>query len=166
MAVSCLLALVSVPNLGPMLNRQAVQADVDEFRLALRRGRLEAIRRGAQVTVCARDPRDGPGNSRCAATGTDWSAGWLVFVDDGERGAFDEQDELVLAHQAGRWSGPVRGTLRALSFQPTGISTSASARFRFQPRSAWSDDDVASGSLTVCVNKPGRSRVLRAPLCS
>jgi type IV fimbrial biogenesis protein FimT len=166
LAVMSILALISVPNLTHMMSRQAVASEVGEFQEAIRRTRMEAVRRGVQVSICARDAGAGDQGRRCAVDGNDWRAGWLIFVDRGERGELEEGDELLVVHQATQRLGPVQGTLRYISFQPTGISTSAASHYWFVPFDAQAGDEQPDGSLLVCVNKPGRTRALRQTECS
>jgi hypothetical protein len=57
------------------------------------------MRRDAEVTVCALPPGASAERPTCAPDVKDWSAGWMVFVDDGQRGQWDEGDQILLVHQ-------------------------------------------------------------------
>jgi len=165
-AVASVLALAALPNLGHLVSRQAVLSEVDDFQAAVQRMRSEAIRRGLQVTLCARDPQGGERARQCRASGQEWSAGWVLFVDRGQRGTVDGDDEVLLIHQPSRRAGSVQATLRYLSFQPIGISSSAASHFLFAPADAAPGDPRSEGSRLVCVNKPGRVRVLESGSCA
>jgi type IV fimbrial biogenesis protein FimT len=164
-AVASVLAVAGMPSLGRLLTRQAVLSEVDDFQGAVQRMRSEAIRRGLQVTLCARDPAAGERSLSCRPSGQDWSAGWVLFVDRGKRGSIDADDEVLQVHQPSRRAGSVQATLRYLSFQPIGISSSAASHFLFVPAGGAPGDERSEGSRMVCVNKPGRVRVLEHAPC-
>ncbi|GAA0756447.1 GspH/FimT family pseudopilin [Ideonella azotifigens] len=166
-SVAGVLAAVGVPSMSSVMARQAVQAELNEFQGAVLRARSEAMHRGEVVTVCGLDrPSSTTEHPHCMASGKDWSAGWVVFVDRGDHGDMDEdEDQLVAVHQASAKAGAVASTLRYLSFQPSGISASAASHFQFRPKGG--DAAVANppDSRMLCISKPGRMRVVSAASC-
>jgi len=166
-SVAGVLAAIGVPSMSSVMARQAVQAELNEFQGAVLRARSEAMHRGEVVTVCGLDRASAAtGHPRCMLSGKDWSAGWLVFVDRGDRGDMDEDDDqLVVVHQASARVGNVAGTLRYLSFQPSGISASAASNFQFLPKGVDSAAANSADSRLVCISKPGRMRVLQSQTC-
>ncbi|MFZ2990794.1 GspH/FimT family pseudopilin [Ideonella sp.] len=166
LSVAAILAALGAPSLSDLASRQAVKAEADEFRQVLRRTRTEAVRRATQVTVCALDPSSTADAPACVPTGQNWSAGWVLFVDRGDRGEIEEGDQVLAVHQASERIGSISGTLRYVTFQSLGISSSAASNFKFRPEGADPLESNPDGSLLVCVNKPGRTRVLKASACS
>lgn len=165
-SVAAVLAAVGAPSLGQLASRQAVKAEAEEFRQVLRRTRSEAVRRAAPVTVCALSPTATIDEPACLPSGKDWSAGWILFVDRGARGEIEEGDQVIAVHRASERMGSITGTLRYVTFQSLGISSSAASNFKFWPKGADPLESNPDGSLLVCVNKPGRSRVLTASACA
>jgi type IV fimbrial biogenesis protein FimT len=158
------LAAVGLPNLNGLVQERAAQAGSEAFRSAVRLARNEAVRRGETLTLCARDPKGGDASQTCAPRGTDWSAGWLLFIDRGERGVVEAGDRILRVHQPGAAAGQVLGSTGRLSFQPTGISFNAASNFRFVPPGQAADDDRV---VLLCLNKSGRARVSEtAAACS
>jgi type IV fimbrial biogenesis protein FimT len=150
-AVLGVLATAGLPSLGRTLDSSAVAAQSRELCAALRFARAEALRRGTWVTVCARQPGVEP--PACAASNaTGWQPGWLVFVDVGDRGRVDADDQLLRLETPLARSSGVDGTLRAITFGAAGVSVDAASHFLFRA------PDAAVVQL-VCVSKTGRPRL-------
>jgi type IV fimbrial biogenesis protein FimT len=165
-SVLAVLTAAGVPSYSSIISRQAVLSEVAEFQEAVGRARLEAVRRGETVTLCARAPDSPLEGPHCAAEGRDWTSGWMIFVDRSERGEMDPGDLVLHVHQASAKVGAINSTLRTISFQPLGISSSAASRFQFRPLGASPTDANPSNSRLVCVSKPGRTRVLSTAACA
>lgn len=159
LAVAAVVLAQSVPDMTRLTADRAVQAEAQAFQSALRLARHEAMRLGEVVSICARDSRAGDSVHTCDADGRSWGAGWLVFVDRGQRGVMDAGDRVLLVHQSVQGSSHVQATLGRLSFQPTGISFSAASSFRFTPAQALTEEQALLSAQLVCVNKAGRARV-------
>lgn len=153
-AIAGVLVSLGAPSMTRTIDRAAVLAPARELASALRFARAEAVRRGAWVTVCARSPAAGPID--CAGSAGDgWRAGWLVFVDDGQRGRFDDADQLLRVQPALAHSAGADGTMAALTYGPGGTSIDAASHVLFRTASA----DIVQ---LVCVAKTGRPRLAPA----
>lgn len=164
-AVAAILTLQSLPTLRQWIDQRAVLDHAEALRSALRLARAQAMRRDAEVTVCALQLRRPAEQARCAEDSKDWSAGWMVFVDDGQRGQMDTDDRVLLVHQGLTHQGRVLSTLDAITFLRIGVSSSASARFTFLPPSAGAASSSHPSQMLVCVNKPGRPRLVLGIAC-
>lgn len=156
LAVLGVLAAAGWPQLGAMVRREAVEQQSLAWRSALRLARNEAVRLGETVTLCARDTTVGEHHHQCATASSEWSGGWLVFIDRGERGALGADDRVLRVHQL---TGPpvrIQASTPRVSFQPTGISFNAASNIRFEPAAQAPGSPLA---LLLCVNKAGRVRV-------
>lgn len=165
LTVLTLMASLGLPDLQGWWRHRAVLAHAEAFRSAARLSRALALERQAVVTLCAREADDTGQTHACAATGRDWSQGWLAFVDSGERGRVDGPDRILHVQVPTRPAARVVSTARYISFQPTGVSLSAASRFTFLPLDAPAGALAAAGDLLVCVNKPGRARIIDADAC-
>jgi type IV fimbrial biogenesis protein FimT len=72
--VATLLLGIGVPSFVGMVRSNRTATNINELSTAFAIARSEAIRRGANVTVCR--STDG------TVCGADWSDGWIVFVDN------------------------------------------------------------------------------------
>jgi type IV fimbrial biogenesis protein FimT len=168
--VECLIALaVAIVLLGsavPAFTRQATAralgAQAGQFMSALRFARSEAIKRGAVVTVCARDPA--AAQARCLeGTGADWRAGWIVYADPGGRGQLDAGETVLRVQSPLSPSGGIAGTRSRVSFTAGGFSTDAASHYLFQP--AGGAGAGGAPPLMVCVSKQGRPRLAPGVVC-
>jgi type IV fimbrial biogenesis protein FimT len=158
---------IGVPNLNHFRDKAAVNSRFQAFDSALRRARHEAMARGELVSMCAMDPKSaGKPQPDCLPSGRDWSAGWLVFVDRGERGELDENDRVVWVEAAPADTGPIVGTQRYLTFRAGGELLSLAGHFRFLPPGEQAVDKALPGSALVCVNRAGRPRVAKVGQCA
>lgn len=73
LAVASVLLGVGVPSFVEMAKDSRTRSEYNRIALSLSLARSEAAKRSRPVTLCARR-----GETQC---GTDWSEGWLVFVD-------------------------------------------------------------------------------------
>lgn len=164
--VAAVLVSAAVPSLQRLLDQSQARADVYEFTEALRLARSEALKRHAEVTVCA-SLAPLPGQAlACRMDANDWSQGWLVFMDGGERGRLDAGDLLIRAYQRPPLAGQVLAGRRNITFQASGLSSWGNGRVRFLPPARGSDSLVEEPLQVVCINKPGRARVVPGPDCS
>lgn len=160
------LATIGLPSLSQFHDKAAVEAQVQGFTSALRRARSEAVARGELVTVCALDADSvEAGEPDCAADDKVWSAGWLVFIDHGDRGEVGDGDKVIAIVQTPAHSGGAIGTQRYLTYRSSGELLSIAAHFRFLPPGAELKDADVPGAVLVCVNKPGRPRLATEGVC-
>jgi hypothetical protein len=99
------------------------------------------------------------------ASGHDWSAGWLVFLDRGERGEVGPGDSIVSIRQATASGGSLVATTRYLTYRVNGLLLSPAAHFRALPLGVPPVDMPVSGSALLCVNKPGNPRATSEDWC-
>jgi type IV fimbrial biogenesis protein FimT len=74
LTVAGILLGVGVPSFVDMLRNNRAAANINELSTAFSIARSEAIRRGANVTVCR--------STNGTTCGTDWADGWIMFVDN------------------------------------------------------------------------------------
>lgn len=99
LAVSGVLLSVAAPNFGDAMRNSAQIIITNDLMGALRLARSEAIKRSTRTAVCARAE-----NSTC---GTDWSNGFITFIDNGDTsGVIDANEQILRVAQAvdgGAW---------------------------------------------------------------
>lgn len=106
--LSAIVLSLAVPSFSTIVqdNRQVTQ--LNDLVTDLAYARSEAVRRGTTVTICPYDA-DGNGVQDVAAAGdacgggTDWSSGWVVFVDE------NGDDTLAAPADLQRITAPVSG---------------------------------------------------------
>jgi type IV fimbrial biogenesis protein FimT len=148
LAVAALVLLLGVPAFAAAMERNRTALALHLLMADMAMARSTAVVRGQQVVVCPRSVPD-----RCDTT-SDWSGGWLVFLDpDGDRQPGGRSDVL-------RASDPPTGRGFALR------SSRPFLRYQKDGRSAHSNLTVnvcRHGEVAgqVVVNNHGRARSVR-----
>lgn len=88
LAVLAIVLAVGFPTFQDMIQRNRVVAAANELVAALQTARMEAIRRGARVTLCPSN------NGTACAASTDWSR-LLVFADADADGSLDAGEVTI-----------------------------------------------------------------------
>ncbi len=150
-ALVAVFAAVAVPAFSGLLERQRASAAMGTLSTQMQLARMAAITYRRPAVLC-------PSRSGATCdTGTDWSGGWMLFLDRDGNFRPDAADEILRVESA---PGPSR--LRV-------VSTTGRPRVRYLPdgRSAGSNIAIsvcsAEGSLlgAVIVNNMGRPRSFR-----
>ena len=119
MAIIAILAAIAVPTLRQFSASSRTTAANNSLVSALALARSEAVRRSTPVTVCASTD-----SASCVAGGgpTDWSTGWIAFMDVNANGAFDAgSDQLLQAWSAPGATVSVSSTQNLLTYNPRGM---------------------------------------------
>lgn len=73
LAVAAILTTVAVPNFQSFVRSNRLASQANDMIGALTLARSEAVKRGAEVTICASS-----NGTSCIGAGTSWSPGWIV----------------------------------------------------------------------------------------
>jgi len=76
MVILAILAAIAAPSLAAMVANNRSASLGREIAAGINLARAEAIKRGGRVSICVSS-----NGASCAAAGTSWSAGWMIFVD-------------------------------------------------------------------------------------
>ena len=137
-----------VPAFRDLERNAARTSEVNLFLQAVYLARSEAIKRNGVVSLCP--SQDG---AWCAATGTAWDRGWIVFVnlDRDSPAVRDPGEDLLYAYPV--WpGGSVVANRETISFRAFGQS-GVTATFTF------CDDRGSRAARAVIVSQAGRPRV-------
>lgn len=159
-ALTAILMAIGVPAFQNFTAARAVDSHVAELSGALRLARAEAIKRGAPVTVC--QTADPNAAAPVCANAADWTTGWLIFVDRGTQGSFDNGDVLVQARNRFTNSGGMQRTTGSdfLTFLPTGVAVAnVAGRFCLRPPLPAGDPDFVRLTREVVVASTGSTRL-------
>jgi len=89
-AIAAIVMGLAVPGFQAFFRTSTMANVSNEIRGALMLAREEAIRRGRQVVVCT-----STSGTACATNGTNWSGGWMIFVDSNANDAFDAGEPIL-----------------------------------------------------------------------
>ncbi|PJK01659.1 pilus assembly protein [Lysobacteraceae bacterium NML03-0222] len=151
MIVLVLLGIIigaAMPDIKQLLATQQVRAGVHELSTDFALARIQAISRQRMVVVCPQS------NGRCIHD-SDWSRGWMVFVDTDGNDQPEHEADIIAIRQGGQDSLTIR-------------SNHGRPRLRYLPSGASHGSNLTvnvclAGRLRaqVVVNNAGRSRIDR-----
>ena len=155
LAILAIVAALAAPDVGQMIKNGRIDAGVGDFTSALQMAKTEAASRVSPVTICK--SADG---FVCAGDG-DWSQGWIVFVDEDGNGAVDNDDEVLLAHEALHVSmtfGTTNGVSDRITYRPSGTTTVPGT----ETLMLCDDRGMNERSRAILVTITGRGSVIKA----
>jgi type IV fimbrial biogenesis protein FimT len=94
LVIAAILLAVGVPSFRSLIQNQRITTTTNEFFAAVNLTRSEALQRGVQVRLVPAD-----------ADSSDWTQGWIVFVDDNDNKKPDASETVIFRH------GPVAAGL-------------------------------------------------------
>ncbi|MFT4178472.1 MAG: GspH/FimT family pseudopilin [Thermomonas sp.] len=127
-SVLAVCAGIALPSMAAMIERQRTSAAISSLTAHMQLARMAAVSHNKRAVLCPSD------DGRNCAAGTDWSGGWMLFLDnDGNRMA-DAQDDILRVEQA-----PTSQHLRV-------VSTAGRQQLRYLP-----DGRSAGTNLTISI---------------
>jgi type IV fimbrial biogenesis protein FimT len=76
LVIASIVLTMAVPGMRDLVQNNRITGQVNEMVTAFNLARMEAIRRGSPVSVCASTDQE-----TCSPVATDWPEGWIVFAD-------------------------------------------------------------------------------------
>lgn len=142
LAITCaILAIatgIALPSLSGLLEHHHANAAVSALTSQMQLARAAAISRNHRTVLCPSE--DG---SRCL-TGSDWSGGWMLFVDDDGNRQPDASEDILRIEQT-----PTSRHLRI-------VSNDGRPQLRYLP-----DGSSAGSNLTLSICAPGGQLLAR-----
>lgn len=148
LAITAILAGIAMPSFGRFIEHQRTSAAINSLMTHMASARVAAITRNRRAVLCP-----STNGSQCDA-GTDWSGGWMLFLDDDGNRKPDATEEVM------------RVDLEPTSRHLRVVSTTGRSQLRYLPdgRSAGTNLTISicnhEGELlgAVIVNNMGRPR--------
>lgn len=100
-AIFGIMASIAVPNYSSFIRRNQQSSAYNNLVGTISLARIEAVKRSKVITLCISSNQIicDPNNA------TDWSDGWIVFMDDNGDGLVDAGTDIVLKAEAPNHSG-------------------------------------------------------------
>jgi type IV fimbrial biogenesis protein FimT len=163
-AIMVILASLAAPPFFNLMSDQRLSGAANAVLADLNFTRSEALKRGVNVSAC---PSTSPADANPACNGSDWSVGWIVFLDsdgDGSRDTGSSTSETLLrasTAMTGVTSAPATSGgsgVNFVRFNARGLSPGA------QQNIALTNGD-STFDRTVCIASSGRPRVVKGSTC-
>lgn len=150
LVLAAIILTLAVPGFQDIIRNNRAATQSNELISALGLARSEAVKRGARVSLC-------PSTNQTNCTGgTDWSVGWIVFLDT----AANDGDAPVVGGDPIRAWGPLAGNSQLtgpdnVRFRPLGdVINAAGLQHRIPGCGAGEGRDIA-------INAVGRALITR-----
>ena len=130
-AILSITVSIALPSYTTIVRNGVLAQHINSFYSALNMARSEAIKRGAPVSVCPSTDQ-----AACAASGTQWEQGWIVFVDSNNNHVVDGTDQVLWAERNLTAGYTLRGS----------SATTLPSYFTMNPKGAPS----ATGQYVLC----------------
>lgn len=150
-AIVSILAAIGVPSFREMLRQNRATSLANELATSLNLARSEAIKRGTPVTLCKSANITDASPTCSTATNAYWQNGWLIFLDKGTIGTFDNaSDERLKIGQP---------TMSNIAITPT---TSYANYMSYLPNGVSKGNGFQNGSFNICVDGLQKSVIINA----
>lgn len=148
LAIGAVLVGLAAPGFGEAQRNARRTAAVNGFLQAVYFARSEAIKRAAVASLCK-----STNGARCENEATDWSGGWIVFVNrDRDQPPEVDPGELVLRAHAPEPGLTIRSNRQFYSFRPFG-------QLGVTGTTVFCDDRGSRAARAVIISQTGRPRV-------
>jgi type IV fimbrial biogenesis protein FimT len=112
LSIAAILATIAFPSFLSTIQRNRMSTTAGALQADLAYARSEAVRRGSSVSLCPATVSDGTAASACN-NASDWSTGWIIFVDPNANGAVDSGETILRQRvpEKGMTLSPVSGSV-------------------------------------------------------
>ncbi len=76
-SVASILIFIAIPNFRDSVKKNSIETVQGRLKNSVNQAKTESLSRGRSVVIC------GSSNGNACNGSSDWSSGWIVFVDDG-----------------------------------------------------------------------------------
>jgi len=166
-AILAIVLALGLPNLREFLTRNQAASITREFSSDVTRARTEAINRNSCVTMCISNNTANAlagGTPTCAASGSNWQVGWLVFANPSCSSAQNNPTTngsiLISVRQRGLDTfelSPASGSaLRRITFDSRGLAAGVQKNLTL----AYTPENTSSPHYrSICLSSAGRVTV-------
>lgn len=120
LGVAALFLTMAVPSYYTMMQNNRAVSTVNKLAASLNLARMEAIKRGVKVSVCA------AGNAALTTCGnsSQWAQGWIVFLDPDNNNTIDSNNDLLKVTEALPAGTTVTSNQAVVSYDSSGFVSS------------------------------------------
>jgi len=111
LAVAAIVLGIGIPNMRDLVRNSRIAAETNDLVIGFHAGRSEAVKRRANVTLCASsDPA-----AEAPSCSVNFAEGWVVFVDRNGNGEVDLDPDPDVSDAVIESHGPMRSGLNTTS---------------------------------------------------
>ncbi len=155
--IAAILLAVAIPSFRILSDEITFNSIQQKLILDISFSRNEAINQGGNIVMCASSDFN-----RCSANASNWSSGWIIFVDDNNNASFNTgTDELIRISEQDSLANILWSNNNPIIFNGDGTVTSSSV-------GSFSICPLLAGSTNVkgiALSRSGRARSSNSVVC-
>ena len=152
MAIAAIVLSVGVPTFRGVILDNGMAANANRFATSINLARSSAVRYQRNAVICA-SANWNQATPTCS-TGTDWSVGWVVYVDKDRDGAIDADEIVSVAEPMDDDVTFSSGSLSSFTYDARGFVNNAD-------NLTICDDRTGETGRSIRINAAGRINVSR-----
>lgn len=124
-AIGAILLTIAIPGYQAFIQNNKIASATNKLSASINLARMEAVKRGVKVSVCP------SANSSFSACGdnTQWSQGWIVYVDSDNNNAIETESDLVKIAQPISNDATINSSSAIISYDGTGFLMAGTTSF-------------------------------------
>lgn len=150
LAIAAIFTTLVVPGYKALIQNNKVIIAANQLTASFNLARMEAVKRGVPVAVC---PAANSSFNTCG-TSSQWSQGWIVFVDEDSDSSIDSASDLVKITQGIPSGAQVTSSSGIIAFDSAGFLSTGTGSF-----SLTTEGCTGNNARTVTISSSGRSQV-------
>ncbi|AHE67332.1 GspH/FimT family pseudopilin [Legionella oakridgensis] len=123
LAIAAILTIMAVPGYNALIQNNKIVSAANKLSASLNFARMEAVKRGVRVAVC---PTANAGFTACG-NNTQWSQGWIIFIDSDNNNAIETTNDLVKVAQPLPNDAAITTSSNVISYDGSGFLTSGTS---------------------------------------
>ena len=153
LAIAAIFTTLAVPGYRNMIQNNKATSAANKLSASIQLARMEAVRRGVSVAVC---PTANNNFTACGSS-SQWSDGWIVYVDSDEDNTIDALSERIKVSEGFSSDANVTSASAAISYDGSGFLNSGGVSFSISTPGC-----TGNNARTLNVSASGRVSVVQA----
>ena len=153
LAIAAIFTTLAVPGYRNMIQNNKATSAANKLSASIQLARMEAVRRGVSVAVC---PTANNNFTACGSS-SQWSDGWIVYVDSDEDNTIDALSERIKVSEGFSSDANVTSVSDAISYDGSGFLNSGGVSFSISTPGC-----TGNNARTLNVSASGRVSVVQA----
>ncbi|MEE9493049.1 MAG: GspH/FimT family pseudopilin [Gammaproteobacteria bacterium] len=138
-AIAAIVMTIAVPSFNTTIQNNRITTQTNDLISAINLARMEAIHRGANVSLCASSDQ-----ATCSGT-NDWSVGWIVY-----------EDTVAVGTTTTMASGGLIRVWRAMEGSPTVTASNSATFIRYNANGTLGASRIITHKITGCTDTQKR----------
>ncbi|WP_133127438.1 GspH/FimT family pseudopilin [Legionella nagasakiensis] len=123
LTIAAIFTTLAIPGYNALIQNNKIVSAANKLSASLNFARMEAVKRGVRVAVC---PAANAAFTACG-NNTQWSQGWIVFIDADNNNAIETTSDLVKVAQSLPNDAVITSSSDVISYDGSGFLTNGAS---------------------------------------